>query len=333
MRRKQVPWLHQYSRLLIGSIAILGILDTAYLTWVKLSHNGLCGLQGCETVLASPYANVGDLPLTGLGLVSYIAVALLAFAPMLINPKTNKVGYTQLNHLSWMGLLLVGVGMAVFSCYLMFLLAVVIKAACPFCIASAIFTFAIFALTLVGREWEDIGQIIFTGMAAALVALVISLVFYNTATANKVNSQAIAGVENGATTDKIATLSPDTPQPPTRGISWAITSASGAAEISLAEYLTQKGATMYGAYWCPHCYEQKQLFGKQAWEKVKYVECEPTALKNPQPQVCASAGVKGYPTWSIEGKLEPGAKKLAKLAELSGYQGNTTFKYDKLFAR
>ena len=164
MRRKQVPWIHQYSRLIIGSIAILGILTTAYLTWVKLSHNGVCGTEGCEIVLTSPYANVGEFPLTGLGLLSYVGVAVMAFAPMLINPKTNKAAYNQLNQLTWLGLLLAGVGMAVFSGYLMFLLAFVIKAVCPFCIASAIFTFAIFGLTLVGHDWEDLGQVIFTGM-------------------------------------------------------------------------------------------------------------------------------------------------------------------------
>jgi uncharacterized membrane protein len=327
MRRKQVPWLHQYSRLLIGSIAILGILNTAYLTWVKLSNNGVCGTVGCDTVLTSPYANVGDLPLTGLGLVSYVVVALLAFAPMLVNPKTNKSGYNKLNDLTWMGLLLAGVGMAVFSGYLMFLLAFVIKAACPFCIASAIFTFAIFGLTLFGREWDDIGQILFAGMAAALLSLVVSLALYNTATPNRIS------VESGVTTDKITTLWPPSPTPPTPGLSWAITSASGAAEIGLAEYLTQKGAKMYGSYACSHCYTQKQLFGKQAWEKINYVECAPTALKNPQTAACTSAGITGYPTWSIDGKLDPGAKTLAKLAKMSGYTGDMAFKYDKLYGK
>jgi uncharacterized membrane protein len=327
MRRKQVPWIHQYSRLLIGSIAILGILNTAYLTWVKLSNNGVCGTVGCDTVLSSPYANVGSLPLTALGLASYVAVALLAFAPTLIDPKTNKSGYKQLNDLTWMGLLLVGVGMAVFSCYLMYLLAFVIGAACPFCIASAIFTFAIFGLTLLGREWEDIGQILFTGMAAALLSLVVSLALYNMATPNKIS------VESGTTTDKITTLFPDSPIPPTAGVSWPITSTSGAAEISLAEHLTQKGIKMYGSYRCSHCFSQKQLFGKQAWEKVPYVECDPTAVKNSQPEVCKQAGITGYPTWSIDGKLNPGAKPLAKLAELSGYKGNMEFRYDNLFGR
>lgn len=314
MRRKQVPWIHQYSRLLIGSIAILGALNTAYLTWVKLSHNGVCGTEGCEIVLTSPYANVGDFPLTGLGLMSYLAVAALAFAPTLIDPKTNKSGYNQLNNLTWLGLLLAGVGMTVFSGYLMWLLAFVIKAVCPFCIASAIFSVAILVLTLVGRDWDDLGQVIFSVIAAGLAALVVSLVFYTGATSSEINS-----------------LSPTTS--PQQGVGWEIKSTSGAAEIQLAEHLTQVGAKMYGAYWCPHCHEQKQLFGKQAWEKVTYVECAADAIKNPQPEVCTQAGIKGFPTWSIDGKLDAGMKKLAKLAELTRYKGGTTFKYDRLFSR
>jgi uncharacterized membrane protein len=313
--RKQVPWIHQYSRLLIGSIAILGILVTAYLTWVKLSNNGICGTEGCETVLASPYANVGDFPLTGLGLLSYVGVALMAFAPMVFNPKTNKAAHTQINNLTWLGLFISGVGMAVFSGYLMYLLAFVIKAVCPFCIVSAIFTFSIFGLTLFGHDWEDVGQVVFTGMATALLAIVVSLVFYNTATEPAINS-----------------VSPTTQ--PLPGIGWQITSTSTPAEIKLAEHLTQKGAKMYGSYMCSHCYEQKQLFGKQAWAKVSYVECSEGAIEHQsQPEVCKQAGIKGYPTWMIDGKPDPGAKKLAKLAKLTGYAGNTDFKYDKLFSR
>jgi uncharacterized membrane protein len=314
-RRRQVPWLHQYSRLIIGSIAIVGILNTTYLTWVKLSHNGVCGTEGCEIVLTSPFANIGDLPLTGLGLVGYLAVAVMAFAPSLVNPKTNKAAHNQLNNLTWLGMFLAGVGMAVFSCYLVYLLAFVIKAACPFCILSAISTFAIFGLTLFGHDWEDLGQIVFMGIAVSLLSVVMSFVFYNMAVGSEISS-----------------ISPTTE--PERGIGWEIKSTSTPAEIKLAEHITQKGTKMYGAYWCSHCYEQKQLFGKQAWAKVNYIECGEDAIKNPpQPAVCKQAGVKGFPTWEINGKLDPGVKPLAKFAELTGYKGDTKFKYDRLFIK
>jgi len=314
MKRRQVPWIYRYSRLLIGITAILGICVTAYLTWVKVSNNGVCGTEGCQIVLASPFANVGNFPLTGLGLLSYIAVAVMAFAPTLIDPKTNKSAHNQLNNLTWLGLFLAGVGMAVFSGYLIYLLAFVIKAACPFCIASAIFTFTILGLTLVGRDWEDVGQVIFMGMAAALVSLLVSLVFYNTAIGGQINS-----------------LAPTTA--PEVGVGWEIKSTSGTAEIELAKHLTQTGAKMYSAYWCPHCYEQKQLFGKEAWAQVSSVECAADAKKNPQPEACTKAGIEGFPTWIIDGKLDPGVKKLSKLGELTGYKGDTAFKYDRLFTR
>ena len=35
--------------------------------------------------------------------------------------------------------------------------------------------------------------------------------------------------------------------------------------IELAKVLREKGATMYAAYWCPHCSRQKELFGLEAW--------------------------------------------------------------------
>jgi uncharacterized membrane protein len=322
-RRRQIPWIYQYSRLLIGITAILGICVTAYLTWVKLSNNGICGTEGCQTVLSSPYANVGNFPLTGLGLLSYITVAVMAFAPTLIDPKTKKATHNQLNNLTWLGLLLAGVGMAVFSGYLMYLLAFVIKAVCPFCIASAVFTFTIFGLTIFGHNWEDVGQVIFTGMAAALVSLLVSLVLYNTSISQ--GERYVNGIV------EITSLAPTTAAEP--GIGWDIKSTSGAAEIALAKHLTAKGAKMYSSYWCPHCYEQKQLFGKQAWGEVTNIECAADAKKNPQPEVCTKAGIKGFPTWIIDGKLDPGVKKLAKLGQMTGYQGNTTFKYDRLFTR
>jgi hypothetical protein len=159
---------------------------------------------------------------------------------------------------------------------------------------------------------RKINRILLTGMLAVLMSLAISLTATNTATAKEID-----------------TLAPTVDMQPRVG--WEIKTTSGAAEIALAKHLKQAGVKVYGAYWCPHCYEQKQLFGKQAWKSIASVECAEDALKNPQPKLCRQAGVEGFPTWSIGGKLDAGVKKLSQLAKLTGYKGKTDFKYDRLF--
>lgn len=90
-------------------------------------------------------------------------------------------------------------------------------------------------------------------------------------------------------------------------------------EGQLAEHLAQTGSVMYGAYWCPHCADQKAMFG-EAIDLVPYVECADDG-ENAQPQLCRDKGIQGYPTWEIDGELHPGTKSLEDLANLSGYQG------------
>lgn len=79
---------------------------------------------------------------------------------------------------------------------------------------------------------------------------------------------------------------------------------------SLALCLSDK-AVMYGASWCPHCQNQKAMFG-DSWSSINYVECTEQADK------CDKAGVKGYPTWIILGKSYSGEKSLSELAQLAG---------------
>lgn len=79
---------------------------------------------------------------------------------------------------------------------------------------------------------------------------------------------------------------------------------------------------MYAAWWCPHCHDQKQLFGAEAIAQVPYVECASDG-KNARPQLCG--GVTGFPTWEIKGQMYPGTQSLQKLAEVSGYTGPTNF--------
>src|ERR1700704_1177914 len=41
---------------------------------------------------------------------------------------------------------------------------------------------------------------------------------------------------------------------------------------TFAQCLSSKGVKMYGAYWCPHCEEQKELFGS-SFDHGLYIEC------------------------------------------------------------
>jgi len=83
-----------------------------------------------------------------------------------------------------------------------------------------------------------------------------------------------------------------------------------------AQCLTDKGAEMYGAYWCGHCQNQKAMFG-DSFKFIEYIECD-SGGQNAHPEKCQKAGVTGYPTWKINGKLMPGEKTLELLANLTG---------------
>ncbi len=104
-----------------------------------------------------------------------------------------------------------------------------------------------------------------------------------------------------------------------------ISTSSGPAELALAKHLTKVGVKMYGAYWCSHCSDQKQLFGKQAWTKINYIECAADGLKA-NPQACSQAQIEGFPTWLIKGRKYPGTMSMIQLSQLSGYKGATNFR-------
>ncbi|MEM6251562.1 MAG: hypothetical protein AAF821_01455 [Cyanobacteria bacterium P01_D01_bin.156] len=88
-------------------------------------------------------------------------------------------------------------------------------------------------------------------------------------------------------------------------------------ESQLAEHLATIGAKMYGAYWCPHCARQRQLFGDAAI-LVPYVECDSRGV-NPQVTLCNTVGITAYPTWEIGSGFYLGTQSLRQLAQLSGF--------------
>ncbi|MFH0700924.1 MAG: thioredoxin domain-containing protein [Candidatus Woesearchaeota archaeon] len=79
-----------------------------------------------------------------------------------------------------------------------------------------------------------------------------------------------------------------------------------------ASCLNEKGVVMYGASWCPHCTEQKELFGA-AFSKIKYVECVAEENK------CTEEGIQFLPTWKFADKSTlTGVMKFSELAQKSG---------------
>ena len=85
---------------------------------------------------------------------------------------------------------------------------------------------------------------------------------------------------------------------------------------SFAMCLSDKGAKMYGASWCGHCNDQKDMFG-ESWQHVDYVEC--SGPFGGEVAECVQAGIKGYPTWVFPdlGK-KPGTQTFEELSEYSG---------------
>lgn len=83
---------------------------------------------------------------------------------------------------------------------------------------------------------------------------------------------------------------------------------------SFARCLKDNGAVFYGAFWCPHCQNQKALFGKSA-SLLPYVECS-TADGKGQLPVCKEKNVEGYPTWIFaDDSILTGEVALETLAE------------------
>jgi len=86
---------------------------------------------------------------------------------------------------------------------------------------------------------------------------------------------------------------------------------------AFAQCLSAKGAKMYGAYWCPHCADQKEMFGS-SFQYAPYIECGVKGSRAPT-QVCTDADVKHYPTWVFaDGSRVEGAHSLQFLSQETG---------------
>jgi len=138
-----------------GALAWLGTLDSLLL-WQRHATVGdlFCPVKnGCDAVLASPFATVGGISVAVFGAIYYLAI-LAAFLG-LVGCASTVWKQRILEAALW--LLVVG---ATFSAGLMYLQFAVIRSFCPLCTLSAAITVALIAVTvwakrtLDGRPWE-----------------------------------------------------------------------------------------------------------------------------------------------------------------------------------
>jgi len=296
-RRRGEPGGSKWVRVVMAVLATIGAIDTGSITLKKWGLLGVLtcpkeaffGCNGCEKVLASAWGSLFGQPLSLFGFLAYGAVLLMAVFPLVL-PGDVKA---RLAPASWWGLFLLGTAMAVFSAILVGVMLFGIRDCCPFCILSALLSTGLFVLSLLGGDWQERGQLVFRGV---LVALVVALV----------------GLGWAASANRPAVVTAP-------GVPPAVTTVSTPQAVALAEHLSQTAAVMYTAYWCPHCHEQKELFGREATAKLKIVECAPDG-RNSQKALCDAKKIEGFPTWEINGKLDSGVKPLAKLAQMSDFQ-------------
>lgn len=107
------------------------------------------------------------------------------------------------------------------------------------------------------------------------------------------------------------------PSASTSGSVGEAVSPSTAEQKALVEHLRTRGAVFYGAWWCPHCFHQKNLFGTEAGRRLPYVECDKDQAGRER---CQAAKIRAFPTWDLNGERREGLLTIEELAVWSGFR-------------
>jgi len=112
-------------------LAVLGLLDSIYLVWVKYTGTyALCGPIGnCESVNTSQYSEIFGIPISLLGAGAYAIIIVL----LLLDNRGQF--WAEFGSMIVFGMSLIGV---LYSIYLTYIEIAVLKAICPYCVISAI---------------------------------------------------------------------------------------------------------------------------------------------------------------------------------------------------
>ena len=292
----------------IAALAAAGCAETSYLAYAKLagaavacpaSAASAAASSACTSVLSSPYAVLFGLPLPLFGAAAYGALAVSAAFAAASQAKGEPVPPAAARAAS---AATGAVGTA--SAYLTWVLQERLNGLpCAWCYASALLSAALVTLLVTGafggsgggadaaRGRNTAGSVVGApALAASLLAAVVLMVGADPSVGGA--GAAFASLSGGEAA--ITSLPYEAPEVATE-------SPPGAA--ALARRLKAAGARMYGAFWCSHCFDQKEAFGAAAMADFPYVECYPDGWKRgvDVAPACSAAGVKAFPTWRLPG--------------------------------
>ena len=131
--------------LLASIVALGGLADAIYLTIHHYTMEAVpCG-EGfdCAAVLSSPYAEIGGIPLAIFGAIAYFTAFSLAILSAFGNRLTWRVFGAQV------------VLMTLFTSWLVYLQAFVLKAFCQYCLISAGVTLTLLIIALISKFWRS----------------------------------------------------------------------------------------------------------------------------------------------------------------------------------
>lgn len=124
------------------ALAILGLLVATYMTIYKITANdNMClGSGDCSTVNASRYSEVNGIPVALIGMLGYAAI-------LGIHWLERRNDFFEANaSMIFFGISLVGF---LFTLWLIYVEIALIKALCPFCLASQAIMTILFILSIV----------------------------------------------------------------------------------------------------------------------------------------------------------------------------------------
>lgn len=126
------------------ALAIIGALIATYMTIYKWTDNNtMClGSGDCATVNDSAYSEIFGIPVALVGVGGYLAI----LAVLLLEKYGKNKFFKENSLLAVFGL---GVGGFGFTLYLVYVEAFILKAWCPFCVASQITMTILFIITIV----------------------------------------------------------------------------------------------------------------------------------------------------------------------------------------